>query len=87
MKAGQIDMRNYVEDPQPWQNLANAIVLQAVADYRLTNGPRDLEDLERFFRSDWFSMLTDLDPEYLISKLRGEKNEAGQSIPGASALP
>ena len=35
MKPGQIDMRNDIESPDPWQNLANAIVLQAVADYRI----------------------------------------------------
>jgi len=57
----------------PYQNLADAIVLHAVADYRLTNDTRELEDLERFFRSDWFSMLTKLDPQYLISELRKEK--------------
>ena len=73
MKPGQIDMRNDIESPDPWQNLAHAIVLQAVADYRMAEKQRDLEELERFFRSDWFSMLTRLDPEYLISALRTEK--------------
>lgn len=73
MKPGQIDMRNDIESPDPWQNLAHAIVLQAVADYRMTQNQRDLEALERFFRSDWFSMLTKLDPQYLISELRKEK--------------
>ena len=62
--------------PYPYQNLANAIVLQAVADYRLTNDPRDLEEIERFFRSEWFGMLTGIDPKYLISKLRSEKSPA-----------
>ena len=76
MKPGQIDMRNDIESPDPWQNLAHAIVLQAVADYRMAEKQRDLEELERFFRSDWFSMLTKLDPEYLIAKLRSEKSNS-----------
>ena len=60
----------------PYQNLADAIVLQAVADYRLTNDSREMEDLERFFRSEWFGMLTNIDPEYLINNLKTEKSPA-----------
>ena len=56
-----------------WEDLANAVVLQAVQDYRLSNDPRDLEELERFFLSDWFRLLTDLEPDYLLSLLRREK--------------
>lgn len=56
-----------------WQDLANAVVLQAVQDYRLSNDPLDLEELERFFLSDWFRLLTDLSPDYLLSLLRREK--------------
>ena len=63
----------------PYQNLADAIVLQAVADYRLTNDSRELEELERFFRSEWFGMLTNIDPEYLIANLRSEKSSAGSA--------
>ena len=57
----------------PYENLANAIVLQAVKDYRLTDDEAELAEIERFFRSDWFGVLTDVDPEYLIRKLRKEK--------------
>jgi len=58
----------------PYENLANAIVLQAVKDYRLTDDKAEIEELERFFRSGWFGVLTKVDPEYLIDKLRKEKN-------------
>lgn len=58
----------------PYENLANAIVLQAVKDYRLTDDEAELAEIESFFRSDWFGVLTDVDPEYLIRKLRKEKN-------------
>ena len=58
----------------PYESLANAIVLQAVKDYRLTDDKAEIEELERFFRSGWFGVLTKVDPEYLIDKLRKEKN-------------
>ncbi len=57
----------------PYQELANAIVLQAVKDYRLYDNEQELARIERFFRSDWFSVLTNVDPEILITKLRKEK--------------
>ena len=68
---------------EPYENLANAIVLQAVKDYRevlaraASHSARDCyqrskDDLECFFRSGWFGLLTHLDPELLISKLKAE---------------
>lgn len=67
----------------PYENLANAIILSAVADYREVlqrwmQHPEkqsyisEKQSLERFFRSNWFSVLTSLDPEMLISKLMQE---------------
>lgn len=57
----------------PYEELANAIILQAVNDYRLHDDKRELAVIERFFRSEWFNILTNLSPELLISKLREEK--------------
>ncbi len=62
---------------------ANAIVLQAVKDYRdalkrLKKKPgnqaamSDAMECERFFRSGWYKALTSVDGEYLIQKLREE---------------
>ena len=59
----------------PYENLANAIVLQAVKDYRLTDDEAELVEIESFFRSDWFGVLTDVDPEYLLRNLRKEKDK------------
>ena len=56
----------------PYEELANAIVLQAVKDYRLTDDEAELAEIERFFRSGWFGVLSKVDPEYLIRKLRKE---------------
>ena len=67
----------------PYENLANAIILKAVKDYRkalkkqskrLKYDPamQTISEVERFFRSDWFEQLTSLDGEMLIIKLRAE---------------
>lgn len=66
-----------------YENLANAIVLQAVRDYRtafksLKLNPSnkfakiEKENIERFFRSDWYQVLTSVDGESLIRALRKE---------------
>lgn len=68
----------------PYENLANAIVLQAVKDWR--SAVRTLkkrtrydpakqmqEECERFFLSDWFSVLTSVDGRLLLRKLREEE--------------
>lgn len=57
----------------PYENLANAIILQAVKDYRLTDDEQQLQEIERFFRSGWFGVLSKVDPEFLIKELRKEK--------------
>ncbi len=68
-----------------WQELANAIVLQAVKDYKaaqrtLIKKPDSkaakamIRNCERFFRSGWCEMLTDIDPEYLLRYPQGEVN-------------
>ena len=67
----------------PYEELANSIVLQAVKDYREALGilrfsPKDKNagisknEIERFFRSGWFGLLTNINPEMLISRLRKE---------------
>ena len=57
------------------EGLAAAIILQAVKDYRkaLKKGERERKrECERFFRSQWFGILTSVDGETLISRLRKE---------------
>lgn len=67
----------------PYENLANAIILSAVKDYRralrlLSKNPHSrsamaaVNEMERFFRSDWYETLTSVDGEMLIRKLREE---------------
>mgnify|MGYP000945947509 FL=1 len=71
----------------PYENLANSIILLAVKDYRdalkkLKKWPRNeaaqimKAEVERFFRSAWYRELTSVDGEYLISKLQAEVEES-----------
>ena len=55
-----------------YEKLANAIVLQAVKDYRSAKHSSTRTSIERFFCSRWFQVLTNLDEEMLIVDLRGE---------------
>lgn len=63
-----------------YENLANAIILQAVRDYRTAlkclkmnpqnkNAQHDRTEIERFVRSQWYSTLTSVDSEMLIHSL------------------
>lgn len=67
----------------PYVKLANAIIIQAAKDYRNTrkklkkNRKNEeaklmVEDLERFFRSDYFAALSDLNGQALLTKLEEE---------------
>ena len=68
---------------EPYESLANAIVMQAVKDYRtallhLLERPDnrgykiEVASLERFFRSDWYGEITNLNAEYLIRRVNEE---------------
>lgn len=63
--------------------LSNAIIIQAVKDYRWAmnklakkstheKGLHMKEEVERFFKSEWFKTLTKVDPEVLLKKLQKE---------------
>lgn len=77
--------KNLAEDP--YERLANAIILQAVADYRVAlkkikANPKNKQaidealDIERFFRSGWYQHLTNVDGEYLIRRLQDEVRQS-----------
>ena len=66
-----------------FEGLANAIVIQASVDYRLAlkqlrQNPlfqpaiRMSYEVERFFRSDWFSILTRINGIELLARLKTE---------------
>ena len=65
------------------ENLTNAIIITAANDYRaalrrLKRNPhsevarRTISEVERFFRSDWYRLLTEVNGEYLIRRIREE---------------
>lgn len=66
---------------EPYERLANAIILQAASDYRrdlkkIKKNPQNRDvmnevlQIEKFFRSPWYQVLTTVDGEFLIQKLR-----------------
>ena len=62
MKGGDRMNRGY-------EDLGNAIILQAVKDWK--NGYRR-EEVERFFYSQWFKTLTNIDPDYIMKICRDD---------------
>ena len=81
---------------EPYENLANAIVVLAAKDYRVALRKRKrhpgsheaqyrVSKLEGFFRSEWYGILTDVDGEYLMERIRkaGElEDRAVEDLPG-----
>ena len=66
-----------------WRDLADAIILKAVDDYRLTSKQikekpedpmlqRQKVEIEKFFLSAWFGVLTDLNGKDLLHRLQAE---------------
>jgi len=73
---------------EAYDHLAKSIVIQAIEDYRRTlhkipmfrggNYLKHQKDIERFFKSEWFSMLCDWDGialMQLIQKQEGVDND------------
>ena len=67
----------------PYEALANAIIVQAASDYRsahkkLKRFPGDpqslrmIADCESFFLGDWISALTEVNGEFILRKLEEE---------------
>lgn len=67
----------------PYEELANAIIVLAAKDYMkalktLKKAPDngtvlyEKRSIERFFKSDWFGMLTEADGDLLMAKLKKE---------------
>lgn len=72
-----------VRNLSPYEALGNAVVLQAVKDYReavhkLSRGKKNTiaestkQECERFFQSPYFNVFTQLDGKALLSQLEKE---------------
>ena len=75
---------------RPFEDLANAIVYRAAKDYKKTMSKlakdQEVEEmgdkketLEKFFRSEWYCLLTNVDGEMLIQRLGGGVKRARRS--------
>ncbi len=67
----------------PYERLGNAIIIQAVKDYRKElkrlrknrcagSAGAEVKSIEKFFHSQLFGVLTNIDPDELIRKIREE---------------
>ena len=68
----------------PYESLAADIIIQAIHDYRdagkkLKHHPKNKEaklmikDCERFFCSEWFNVLSEMDGKDLLKRLKEEE--------------
>jgi len=69
-----------------WQELANAIILRAVEDYRRAHDRnrlrphqaetlREIQSIEQFFCSEWFEVLCNLDGRKLLHDLKKQMED------------
>ena len=76
-----------------WEDLANAIIISAVKDYvnayrRILRHPdnkparEEMRKLERFFLGELYAKLTDLDPQYLLDRIKEEVENDWLELPG-----
>ena len=71
-KTDRINRCAYDINDHPYNDLANAIIAQAANDYRVAKKKRDKSEIKfitDFFYSGWYSMLTKVDPDYILGRL------------------
>lgn len=76
MKTYRINQATRPDEEHPYEELARAIIIQACNDYlderagqkTFRQTPR-LTEVLRFFSSEYFTLLTDIEPEYLLKGL------------------
>lgn len=68
---------------EPYKELTVAIIMQAVKDYRSAarkykkgidkeRNQATMDEIESFICSEWFGVLTDIEPKILLRKLKEE---------------
>jgi hypothetical protein len=58
-----------------YEDIANAIIRQAAHDYRIalaTHNQLKIESLERFFKSERYTILSTISGEFIMSKIKDE---------------
>ncbi|MBQ2071947.1 MAG: hypothetical protein II460_06335 [Oscillospiraceae bacterium] len=82
----------------PYENLANGIILLAVKDWREAvrtlkkwsrdkDAKRTRDECEQFFRSEWFAVLTSVDGNALLNKLKQEEHVCDEQRISPAGLP
>jgi len=71
----------------PYEELGNAIIIQASKDYLKAKDLVTRIEVEQFFRSKFFKVLTAVNPEILISRLKKEIEANGRKNVSRPSLP
>lgn len=63
----------------PYEKLANAIIIRAIKDYRMMTGTAETnpgkKEILDWIMSKNFSSITDLDPKMVVAELRAEEEK------------
>lgn len=62
-----------VNEDRAYEDLANAIIERAVYDYKdalLENDTYEIVSIEKFFKSDFYLLLTKVDGEYIMNRVK-----------------
>ena len=83
--AQQYDL---LSEDEAYEHLAASIIIQAIEDYRNAlngisinrhvNVGKDRAEIEKFFRSEWFRFLSDLDGKTLIKQLKEQEGVSNE---------
>lgn len=82
-EIGSISLARLKGETDPYQHLASAIVAVAADDYRTAMAENDesaMRNLERFFNSDWYKVLTNVEANVLLRLLYKEQYENAQRV-------
>lgn len=69
------NIRSIANTAEPYQDLANAIIYTAANDYRVAlkcNNKKLRVEVESFFYSNWYALLTNVEPDRILDRLRQE---------------
>lgn len=75
--------------PPGYRSLAEAVILLAVDDYEralLRGNQKAASELEEFFMSDWFCVLSDIDPAQIMSWVRRKAGGARKRVLGETRV-
>lgn len=69
---------NYTYNEGGFDALRMAIIVRAIKDYEIALYKKDkyeINNLENFFRGEWYKNICAIDGEYIIEKVRKQVNE------------